>query len=128
MNIVMGLTSASGVVSKLGSQKVALSLSQSKNLSALRHVPAKDVAAHLARTIESPMIRHTVFYNNNETLADEAWGAINIEPGVVALDPDIINENGLLQGREFSWDESKGGYVLNAYHQFHCVVCIRVML
>ena len=63
-------------------------------------------------------------YNDadHESLADELWGSINIDAGIVALSDDYAKEKNLPIAQRFPWDKTKGIYLLNGYHHLHCLV------
>lgn len=70
------------------------------------------------------MYDHGGIYNSkNDTLTNEAWDAINIDPGSIALSDDYVARTGLPRAQRFPWDSSKGLYYLNGYHGLHCLVC-----
>ena len=58
----------------------------------------------------------------NHTYADEIWEAIDIDPGIVAVPLDWAEEHNLAETQPFPWDQTKGLYVVNAFHSIHCLV------
>ena len=62
------------------------------------------------------------YASDNETLADELWDALNIDHGVIALPDSYVENVNLPQSQRFPWDRSQGIYLLNAYHNLHCLV------
>ena len=58
----------------------------------------------------------------NHSLADELWEAIEIDPGIVAIPLDWAEEHNIAETQPFPWDSSKGLYVINAFHNIHCLV------
>ena len=56
---------------------------------------------------------------------DDLWESIVDFPGVVALDGDFVKEKHLPPSYPFPWDDSKGVYIVAAYHSLHCLVCSR---
>ena len=58
----------------------------------------------------------------NHSLLDERWEAIDINPGVVAISDDWAAEHNLAPTQRFPWDDSKGVYLLTAFHTLHCLV------
>ena len=68
------------------------------------------------------MGEHSPYVDHNETARDLMWEAINIDDGMVALPDDLVAEKGLPVAQRFPWDSSKGIYLLNGYHNLHCVV------
>ena len=111
LNIAMGLSS-SGISSLLSNyQELPSQLSEplGSNVFSTHWKVARPM-----RSLVLPMMRDTVYWSEDEQMRDKAWRALSIEPGVVALDPDVISQNQLIQGRGFPWDKNKGVYVLNA--------------
>jgi hypothetical protein len=53
---------------------------------------------------------------------DEAWDEIKPGHGVVALDQQWAAAQGLPASMSLPSDNSKGVYILDAYHQIHCLV------
>lgn len=64
----------------------------------------------------------TPYASSNETLADELWDALSIDPGVIALPDSYAEKVNLPQAQRFPWDHSQGIYLLNSYHNLHCLV------
>jgi len=54
---------------------------------------------------------------------DSLWEAIDFDPGMVALDSKYVTKMGLPQSMPFPWDTDKQLYLLDGYHNLHCVVC-----
>ena len=52
----------------------------------------------------------------------EAWEAIIPDHGIVAVDHQWAAQRLLPASQDFSGDPSKGLYLLEAYHQMHCIV------
>lgn len=59
---------------------------------------------------------------DNETEQNELWKNTNYDRGSIALDDDYAQGMGLPRAQRFPWDSSKGIYLINAYHNLHCVV------
>ena len=53
---------------------------------------------------------------------DALWGALDISPGTIALSDEFAAQNGLPRSQRFPWDETKGTYIIGAFHQMHCLV------
>ena len=60
--------------------------------------------------------------NVTTIFADEMWEAIDIDPGIVAVPLDWAEEHNLAETQVFPWDQTKGIYVVNAFHSVHCLV------
>ena len=54
--------------------------------------------------------------------ADKLWSELGIDAGVVALSDSYVSEKGLPEAMRFPWDDTKGVYFVNAYHNLHCLV------
>lgn len=61
----------------------------------------------------------------NETEQDALWYETSYDRGQIALDDDYAKGMGLPRAQRFPWDQSKGIYLINAYHNIHCVKTIR---
>lgn len=79
-------------------------------------------AAGLTKTKAVAQVQATDWWGLNETLADELWGTIKTEQGMVALSNEFTDSKGLPRGVAFPWDETKSVYFLQAYHTLHCLV------
>ena len=73
-----------------------------------------------------PWTHGTEYSNPNLTEASPLWEAIDYDSGVVALSKFYASEKGLPESQSFPWDQSKGIYFLNGYHNLHCLVSIIV--
>lgn len=80
--------------------------------------------AELRRNVEEPYVRITHYSSDNETLQDQLWHDIDIDPGVVALSDDWAAQHGLRTAQRFPWDQTKGVYLLHGYHNLHCLKII----
>ena len=65
------------------------------------------------------------YTDKNETLRNEAWEAINIDAGMIAVPDHFVDEKDLPDSQRFVWDKSKSVYLLNGHHTLHCVVRTR---
>jgi hypothetical protein len=63
-------------------------------------------------------------YNNveNQTASNELWDKISSSHGLIALNHHIAKENQWLESMPVPGDEGKGLYLLESYHQLHCLV------
>lgn len=66
--------------------------------------------------------RDTDYTHPDHAISDAAWAAIDIAPGFVALDKQYAESMDLPASQAFPWDEDKSIYLLNAYHNLHCLV------
>lgn len=65
---------------------------------------------------------HSRYNDPNDTVADQAWDAIDTSPVVVALSDDYALSHGLELSVRFPWDANKGIYHVKAFHHLHCLV------
>ena len=65
---------------------------------------------------------HSPYTDPNVTLRNEAWDAISIDAGMIAVPDDFVAEKGLPPSQRFVWDKSKSVYLLNGHHTLHCAV------
>ncbi|MCJ1401881.1 hypothetical protein MMC11_005098 [Xylographa trunciseda] len=80
--------------------------------------------AGLLRNVAVPFTIDKVFDSGNQTVSDEAWRSPELVPetGLVAMPNDWVFSKGLPEAQRFPWDKSKGLYVLNGFHNMHCLV------
>lgn len=55
-------------------------------------------------------------------MSDELWDNIKPSHGIVAVDRHYAATNGWAEAMYLPGDDSKGVYLLEAYHQLHCLV------
>ncbi|PYH81882.1 hypothetical protein BO82DRAFT_383445 [Aspergillus uvarum CBS 121591] len=78
--------------------------------------------ASLYRTIPLPIQEHTAFVSDNASAVAHLWeDELSGDPGVVALDGDFVREKHLPEAMAFPWDPSKSVYLLQGYHNLHCL-------
>lgn len=63
--------------------------------------------------------------HDNQTITDPIWDAVIPEIGLVALSEEFVKSKGLPEPQRWPWDHSKGIYLVNAYHNVHCLVSFR---
>lgn len=80
--------------------------------------------AELSRDVAIPFTLDTIFSGSNRSLADEAWSSPEFltDIGAVALSDDWVRSKDLPEAQRFPWDHSKGVYILNGFHNMHCLV------
>jgi hypothetical protein len=80
--------------------------------------------ASLVRNTPIPFVLYSNFVDEDRAIADEAWKSPDLDPatGVVALPNEISESMDLPPAQRWPWDHSKGIYLLNAYHNLHCLV------
>lgn len=81
-------------------------------------------AAGLVKDVPIPISINTVYTHEDWKLQDAAWGApeLETETGLVALSDKYVRSKGLLRAQRWPWDHSKGIYVINGFHNLHCIV------
>ena len=84
--------------------------------------------AGLEYDIQRPFFHTSPYSSQNLTLAQEHWDAINFDAGMVYLSDEMAHSLNLPPSQPFPWDESKSIYLLNGYHNLHCLVCQFVAL
>jgi hypothetical protein len=70
----------------------------------------------------------TLFTSLNETEVDASWSMVEADSGIVALDDSYVELKNLPTAQRFPWDDSKGLYLINAYHNIHCLVYLEGIL
>ena len=80
--------------------------------------------AGLVRNVSVPIYSSTEYGPavGTQEERDALWGALDISPGTIALSDEFAAQNGLPRSQRFPWDESKGTYIIGAFHQMHCLV------
>lgn len=78
--------------------------------------------AKVARTVPSYFYQDPTYTSHNRTIANAAWDEVKIDLGIVALSDAFVEEHGLMPAQRFPWDASKGIYLINAFHNVHCLV------
>ncbi|KUJ19152.1 uncharacterized protein LY89DRAFT_612685, partial [Mollisia scopiformis] len=89
---------------------------------------SKTLFAKLERDVPVPFEENTPFTDSNQTLATQLWEDINIDAGMVALPDDLVELHGLREAQRFPWDDSRSIYLLNGYHNLHCIRAIYLSL
>lgn len=82
----------------------------------------KCLLAGLQWDVPIPWSHEGPFASHNRSILDAAWETIDEDLGLVALDDEFVKEKGLPIAQRYPWDNSKGLYLLNAYHNLHCLV------
>ncbi|KAF2197264.1 hypothetical protein GQ43DRAFT_216034 [Delitschia confertaspora ATCC 74209] len=63
--------------------------------------------------------------NVNQSVADDAWDALDTNPVAVALSDKFVSQKGLSDSTRFPWDTERSVYYIKAYHDLHCLKLIR---
>lgn len=88
----------------------------------------KTLYAGLERDVPTPFKDDTLFSPNNRSLSDAAWDNWVVDPGIVALPHDWVKAKMLPQAQHWPWDGDKGVYLLNGFHNLHCLQLLRQSL
>ena len=78
--------------------------------------------AGLERDVPTPYRDDLIFNSPNRSLADAAWESWVVDPGIVALPHNWVKGRMLPQAQHWPWDEDKGLYLLQGFHNMHCLV------
>ena len=82
----------------------------------------RSLYAGLERDVPTPYRDDTLFVNHNRSIADAAWNSWVVDPGIVALPHEWVKRKMLPQAQHWPWDKNKGIYLLNGFHNIHCLV------
>lgn len=85
-------------------------------------VPDVSRYAKIAHTVPSYFYQDAIYTSHNRTIANAVWDEVKIDLGLVALSDAFVEEHNLMPAQRFPWDASKGIYLINAYHNLHCLV------
>ncbi|KAI9172798.1 Phenylalanine aminomutase (L-beta-phenylalanine forming) [Paramyrothecium foliicola] len=77
--------------------------------------------AGLERTVPIKIHHSTEYTSDNLTAATKLWEELSGDPGVVALEKQFIDETGLPRALPFPWDGNKEVYLLQGFHNLHCL-------
>ena len=56
----------------------------------------------------------------------ELWDSINFDAGVIYISSDLADSMELPPSQSFPWDPKLQTYLLNGYHNLHCLVSFAV--
>ena len=82
----------------------------------------RSLYAGLERDVPMPYRDDTIFASHNRSIADAAWDSWVVDPGIVALPHDWVKGKMLPQSQRWPWGKDKGIYLLNGFHNIHCLV------
>ena len=88
--------------------------------------PVSDVSryAKVARTVPRQFQQDPIYTSHNRAIANEVWEEVTLDLGIVALSDSFAEEHDLMPAQRFPWDASKGIYLINVWHQLHCLVSL----
>ncbi|SMR57584.1 unnamed protein product [Zymoseptoria tritici ST99CH_3D1] len=64
----------------------------------------------------------TAYSSPDDSEADDLWNAIDTAHGYIAVEHEWAREKGWMASMPVPGDETKALYVLEGYHQLHCLV------
>lgn len=73
---------------------------------------------------KDPWVHYTPYATTNLSEAASLWDDIDFDSGFIALDYEYAEAKGLPKSQPFPWDDTKGIYLINAYHSLHCLKSI----
>jgi hypothetical protein len=82
-------------------------------------------AAGLKRDVPIQIYPDTDYTSDNFTAVTSLWEKLSGDPGVVALSSEYVKEKRLPYALRFPWDEDKGVFLLQGFHNLHCLVSER---
>lgn len=74
-------------------------------------------------TTKATYWQSTEYTDPNRSISDLVWEAIDTSPNTISLDKDYTKKHNLGDSIPFPWDQSKGLYIVKAFHHIHCLVC-----
>ncbi|KAI0011126.1 hypothetical protein F4779DRAFT_626783 [Xylariaceae sp. FL0662B] len=79
--------------------------------------------ANIKRETPIQIYSSTEYTSHNITAVTELWEELSGDPGVVALSQDYVWKKrlNLPHAVRFPWDEDKGVYLLQGFHDLHCL-------
>ncbi|RYO87810.1 hypothetical protein DL764_008804 [Monosporascus ibericus] len=77
--------------------------------------------AGLKRDLPIQIYPLTEYTGKNITVVEELWEKLSGDPGVVALPQHYVKEKQLPHAYRFPWDDDKGVYLLQGFHNLHCL-------
>jgi len=79
--------------------------------------------ANLERKIPMPWNPYSLYGVGNQNNTDRSilWETLDTTPGEIALDHEEAKALGLPQSQDFPWDRNRGIYLVNGFHQVHCL-------
>ncbi|KAM3554246.1 hypothetical protein MY1884_006238 [Beauveria asiatica] len=84
--------------------------------------------AGLLRDVPVAIQHGTEYTGDNLTQVRALWEELSGDPGVVALPEVYVQQTKLPHALRFPWDEDKGVYLVQGFHDLHCLVCHGVPL
>ena len=120
-NAVTKVLTIIALLSSFGNLLWALQAFQTSSVQPLNE--DRSIYASLERDVPTPYRDDTIFSSHNRTIADAAWDSWVVDPGIVALPHGWVKAKMLPQAQHWPWDGDKGIYLLNGFHNLHCLVC-----
>ncbi|OAL48594.1 hypothetical protein IQ07DRAFT_632913 [Pyrenochaeta sp. DS3sAY3a] len=92
------------------------------------HAQASVFSTRNYAEVLKPLNLRSSFVSSNVSIRNSHWDAFDHERGWIALPHSEAREQNLPLGLNLPDDNSKGLFILNAYHQMHCLTIIRTSL
>ena len=80
--------------------------------------------ASLTNDLPKPFIHTTEYSSGNLSEVQNLWDAISFDEGQISIPHDVAAELQLPPSQPFPWDSTRGIYLINAYHNIHCLVSV----
>ncbi|KAF2233662.1 hypothetical protein EV356DRAFT_468244 [Viridothelium virens] len=109
------------IVSRLGIKTTSEPSQHVCNTSSSEQSEPKSPYAGLERDYKIPFSWITDYSSGNEEAANELWEAISIDTGIIALSSEEITTKDLPQSQPFPWDTDMSIYLVEGYHNLHCL-------
>ncbi|KAI0015521.1 hypothetical protein F4780DRAFT_786689 [Xylariomycetidae sp. FL0641] len=77
--------------------------------------------AEIKRDVPVQIYPFTDYTTDNLSTATRLWEELSGDPGVVALPSAYVKEKSLPHALRFPWDTDKGVYLLQGFHNLHCL-------
>ncbi|KAM3467644.1 hypothetical protein MY5147_008724 [Beauveria neobassiana] len=84
--------------------------------------------AGLRRDVPVAIQHGSEYTGDNLTEVRALWEELSGDPGVVALPEAYVQQTKLPHALRFPWDEDKGVYLVQGFHDLHCLVCYGLSL
>ncbi|XWX00532.1 hypothetical protein V2A60_008552 [Cordyceps javanica] len=92
-----------------------------KSSSSLAEGDCPSTHAGLKRDVPVQIYPATEYTGDNLTQVTALWEELSGDPGVVALPEAYVKQTRLPHALRFPWDEDKGVYLLQGFHDLHCL-------
>jgi len=80
--------------------------------------------AGLRNDVPVPWAVSSEYNSENLDYANALWDNLSFAQGIISLSEDFVKSKGLPSAQPFPWDTSRGLYLINGYHNLHCMKSI----